>query len=105
MPKTTGRMVEWWLGWLRTTEQYTWWHPRDHVWCERDGERDTEYGCETRSRLWLGDVDPPAMAPDRETRIQMFPDGAAGGLLKHCHEEMTYLAGFLPGLYARETGG
>jgi len=174
MPKTTGRMVEWRFGWLRTTEQYTWWHPRDHVWCEWDGERDTgryvggthrvheyiggelqklkvhfrdpaeyldvsrfaatgvsaavcarvgpldtpfwgahlihlvrdtDYGCEMRSRFWLGDVDPPAMAPDRETRIQMFPDGAAGGLLKHCHEEMTYLAGFLPGLYARETGG
>jgi DAPG hydrolase PhiG domain len=43
------------------------------------------------------------MAPDRETRIQTFPDTAAEGLLKHCHEEMTYLAGFLPALYARET--
>jgi hypothetical protein len=43
------------------------------------------------------------MAPDRETRIQTFPDTAAEGLLKHCHEEMTYLAGFLPALYVRET--
>lgn len=24
---------------------------------------------------------------------------------KHCHEEMTYLAGFLPGLYAHEIAG
>ncbi len=168
-----GRMVEWWFGFLRTTEQYKWWHPRDHVWCEWIGERgtgrfiggthhvheyiggdlqklkihfrepaayldvsrfaeagitaavcarvgpldapvwaghlihlcrDTDYGCEMRSRFWLGDFDPPALAPDREARVQLFPDRIGAGLLKHCHEEMSYLAGFLPGLHARETG-
>jgi hypothetical protein len=36
-----GRMVEWWFGFLRNTEQYKWWHPRDHVWCEWVGERGT----------------------------------------------------------------
>jgi len=167
-----GRMIEWWFGFLRTTEQYKWWHPRDHVWCEWIGERgtgryiggthnvheyiggelaklrihfvepstyldasrfseagasaavcarvglleapiwtghlihlcrDTDYGCEMRSRFWLGDVDPGEMAPDRETRIQLVPDRIGEGLLKHCHEEMSYLAGFLPTLHARES--
>jgi len=166
-----GRMVEWWFGYLETTEQYKWWHPRDHVWCEWKGERgtgrfiggthhvheyvggelqklkihflepgelldasrleqagitaaicarvglleapvwaghlihlcrDTDYGCEMRSRFWLGDLEPPELAPTREARIGLFPDSAGEGLLRHCHEEMSYLAGFLPDLYARE---
>jgi hypothetical protein len=171
MPRCTGAMVEWWFGFLETTEQYQWWHPQDHVWCEWVGERgtgrfvggthnvheriggelqklrihfrepaeyldvsrfgeagitaavcarvglleapvwaghvihlcrDTAYGCEMRSRFWLGDIDPPAVAPDRETRIQLFPDRSGAGLLAHCHEEMTYLAGFLPELYGKQ---
>ncbi len=28
-------------GYLRTTEQYKWRHPKDHVWCEWIGERGT----------------------------------------------------------------
>jgi len=165
-----GRMVEWWLGFLETTEQYKWWHPKDHVWCEWIGERgtgkfiggehhvheyvggelqklkihfrdpaeylntarfaeagitaaacarvglldapvwaghiihlcrDTEYGCEMRSRFWLGDTDPAGLAPDAEARKNLFPDSAGGALLKHCHEEMSYLAGFLPELYSQ----
>ena len=36
-----GRMVDWWFGFLESTEQYKWWHPKDHVWCEWDGERAT----------------------------------------------------------------
>ncbi len=171
MPGCTGRMVEWWFGYLETTEQYKWWHPKDHVWCEWVGERgtgrfvggthhvheyiggelqrlkiqfrdpgeylaasrladagisaavcarvglldapvwaghlihlcrDTDYGCEMRSRFWLGDVDPPELAPDREARIQLFPDRVGEGLSRHCHEEMTYLARFLPELVVRE---
>ncbi len=33
--------------------------------------------------------------------MQLFPDRVGEGLLKHCHEEMTYLSGFLPELYAK----
>ncbi len=166
----SGQMVEWWFGFLENTEQYKWWHPRDHVWCEWIGERDsgkfvggthhvheyiggdlqklkinfrepaeyldvarfseagitaavcgrvgpldtdfwaghlihlcrdTDYGCEMRSRFWLGDLDPPELAPDAATRTGLFPDSAGEALLKHCHEEMSYLAGFLPDLYSK----
>jgi hypothetical protein len=172
MPGCTGRMVDWWFGWLRTTEQYKWWHPTDHVWCEWVGERgtgpyvggehhvheyiggelqklrisfrepatyfdaaklassgvsaavcgrvgeleapiwgghlihlvrDTAYGCEMRSRFWLGDVEPAELAPTPEMWRQMLTERMAEGLVKHCHEEMSYLAGFLPELWARET--
>lgn len=65
--------------------------------------RDTDYGCEMRSRFWIGDFDPPELAPDRATRIELIPDRIGQGLLKHCHEEMSYLAAFLPVLYKRET--
>jgi len=166
----SGQMVEWWFGFLENTEQYKWWHPRDHVWCEWIGERgsgkfvggthhvheymggdlqklkinfrepaeyldvarfseagitaavcgrvgpldtdfwaghlihlcrDTDYGCEMRSRFWLGDLDPPELAPDAATRTGLFPDSAGEALLKHCHEEMSYLAGFLPELHSK----
>ncbi len=171
LPGCSGRMVEWWFGYLENTEQYRWWHPKDHVWCDWVGERgtgryvggthrvheyvggvllklrihfrdpseyldasrlaaagvsaaicarigplegpvwaghfihlcrDTDYGCEMRSRFWLGDLDPPELAADREARRALFPDSLGPGLMKHCHEEMSYLAGFLPGLHARE---
>jgi hypothetical protein len=46
--------------------------------------RDTDYGCEMRSRFWLGDFEPADLAPDRETRLQVFPDRVGEGLLKHC---------------------
>lgn len=174
MPGCAGRMVEWWFGFLETTEQYKWWHPKDHVWCEWRGERgtgrfiggahrvheyiggelqkleirfqepseyldvarfgeagisaavcatvgpldapftaghlihlcrDTDYGCEMRSRFWLGDVSVAGVADDPAARATLFPDPVGEGLLKHCHEEMTYLAGFLPGLYAKHTQG
>jgi len=173
MPGCKGRMIDFWFGFLRTTEHYEWWHPTDHVWCEWVGERgtgryvggthrvheyiggeltklaiqfrppseyldvsrfgeagvstavcarvapldapirvghlvhlvrDTDYGCEMRSRFWLGDVDPPSVAPTPEARRQLFPDRIGAGLHRHCNEEMAYLAAFLPGLYARETG-
>lgn len=167
-----GHMVEWWFGYLETSEQYRWWHPKDHVWCEWVGERgtgryvggthrvheyiggelqklkihfrdpaeyldasrlresgvtaaicgrvgpleapvwaghlihlcrDTDFGCEIRSRFWLGDFEPAEIAPDEAVRNDLFPDRVGEGLMRHCHEEMTYLAGFLPGLHARNT--
>ena len=53
-----------------------------------------------RSRFWLGDVDPREIAPDREAREKLFPDAIGPTLMRHCHEEMSYLAGFLPALHA-----
>ena len=181
MPGCKGAMIDWWFGFLETTEQYKWWHPKDHVRCERAGERgtgrgarqvrgdtpggehhvhefiggglmklkirfrepseyldtsrfaeagvstavcarvgaleapvwaghlihlvrDTDYGCEMRSRFWLGDYDPPEVAATREARIALLPDRAGAGLLRHCQEEMGYLAAFLPRLHTQDTG-
>jgi hypothetical protein len=56
-----------------------------------------------RSRFWLGDLDPRPEGISRATLIQLLPDRVGEGLIKHCHEEMSYLASFLPGLYARQT--
>jgi DAPG hydrolase PhiG domain len=170
MPGCKGRMVEWWLAYPKTTEDYKRWHPTDHVWsdwvveqetghvagsthlaheyvggelqklkissrepseyfdvkrleaagiasvaCARTGPidapvwvghlihlcRDTAYGCEMRSRFWIGDFDPPDIAPDPETRRRLISDSVGPAVLQHCHEEMTILAGFLPELYAQ----
>lgn len=49
--------------------------------------RDTDYGCEMRSRFWLYDV----------------PDIAGQGVMAHCLTEMGNMADFLPGLYAKKT--
>ena len=51
--------------------------------------RDTDYGCEMRSRFWLFEV----------------PDMAGAGIMHHCIEEMGTLADFLPDLYMQETAG
>jgi hypothetical protein len=36
-----GAMVEWWFGFIHHTEQYRWWHPRDHLFSGWEGERGT----------------------------------------------------------------
>ena len=41
MPGCSGTMIAWWLGFVHHTEEYLWWHPRDHVWSGWDGERGT----------------------------------------------------------------
>lgn len=41
MPGCTGAMIQWWFGFVHHTEEYLWWHPRDHVWSDWDGERGT----------------------------------------------------------------
>ena len=38
-------------------------------------------------------------------RRRAVSTGLGRALAVHCHEEMTTLAGFLPELYAAETGG
>jgi hypothetical protein len=169
MPGCRSEMIDWWFGYVRTTEQYKRWHPTDHVWCDWDGldgeyiggthlvheyiggnlnklkihfrpaeeyldvsrfeqadvgtavcartgsletdlwaghlihlVRDTDYGCEMRSRFWLGDFE-PNIAETPERLSELIPDVVGWGLLKHCNEEMGFLAGFLPDLYRAET--
>lgn len=50
--------------------------------------RDTDFGCEMRSRFWLYAAD----------------EKLGRALMQHCIEEMGNLADLLPGLYAKETG-
>lgn len=78
--------------------------------------RATEDGAEMRSRFWLG------MVAKRDGNEQVasiegivantylarrlgVSRSAAIDLMNHCTEEMNILAGFLPDLYAEETGG
>jgi hypothetical protein len=71
--------------------------------------RDTDYGCEMRSRFWLGMIshrDPAVTIPDaevREMRKTNLDADFARRLHQHCVEEMGYLAEVLPVLYRRET--
>ncbi len=51
--------------------------------------RDTDYGCEMRSRFWLFEA----------------TEEFGRALMTHCVEEMGNLADLLPDLYARETAG
>ena len=51
--------------------------------------RDTDFGCEMRSRFWPFNV----------------PDVAGLGIMMHCYQEMGNLADFLPDLCTRETSG
>lgn len=37
----TGEMVKWWFGFIHHTEEYLWWHPRDHIFSDWIGERGT----------------------------------------------------------------
>ena len=75
--------------------------------------RETPEGCEMRSRFWLGEVHvrglPEGNPLDRVlatpfVRRQLMPRRLCRDLLVHCAEEMNHLAGFLPALYAQETG-
>lgn len=34
----TPAMVDWWLGFVHHTEEYRWWHPRDHVFSAWEGD-------------------------------------------------------------------
>lgn len=37
----SGEMVKWWFSFIHHTEQYLWWHPRDHVFSDWIGPRGT----------------------------------------------------------------
>ena len=75
--------------------------------------RETEEGCEMRSRFWMGESHfrllPEGNPMDRllQTRFVrqlLMPERIARHLLIHCAEEMNHLASFLPALFAQETG-
>lgn len=71
--------------------------------------RETDYGCEMRSRFWLGTIthrDPTTTIPEsqaREMRKANLNVEFARRLHQHCVEEMGYLAEILPMLYRRVT--
>lgn len=65
--------------------------------------QDTARGCTMRSRFWLGDLTPRIPVLTGLARREMTTDAALGALHRHCKEEMTILAGFLPDLFAQYT--
>jgi len=72
--------------------------------------RDTDYGCEMRSRFWLGVLAEKASGrrlPEEVAiglRKKNLTDDFARRLHQHATEEMGYLAEILPVLYRRHTG-
>ena len=71
--------------------------------------RNTDHGCEMRSRFWLGEIasrDPTieiSASEARELRRRHLDQAFARRLHQHCAEEMGYLAELLPTLYRRVT--
>lgn len=64
--------------------------------------RDTDYGCEVRTRLFIGDFDPAPTALMRSIMLRFISDERARWLMRHQSEEYVYLSQFLPSLYERE---
>jgi hypothetical protein len=71
--------------------------------------RDTDYGCEMRSRFWLGEIasrDPKVKFTDEQVaamRMASVNEELARRLHQHATEEMGYLAEIVPPLYRRYT--
>jgi hypothetical protein len=74
--------------------------------------RDTDEGCEMRSRFWSGDIKfrnqlvGPLLDRILNTRFmrkKLVKDELGRDLTIHCAEEMNRLAGFLPELYHKMT--
>ena len=71
--------------------------------------RDTDYGCEMRSRFWLGIIesrDPKVAYSESDARAlreRSVNEELARRLHQHCVEEMGYLSELLPTLYRRVT--
>lgn len=66
--------------------------------------RDTDYGCEVRSRFWIGDFEPADAAPPPAVVAGLLSDTNACWQMAHCLEEFHYLSQFLPDLYDQEMG-
>jgi hypothetical protein len=71
--------------------------------------RDTDYGCEMRTRFWLGMIahrDPTITLPEaaiKAARGEQLTEDFVRRLHQHAVEEMGYLAELLPTLYRRVT--
>lgn len=74
--------------------------------------RDTEDGCEMRSRFWAGDVEIALpvigsllgfVANTRAVRSKLATDDLGRHLVIHCAEEMNHLAMVLPDLFRENT--
>ena len=71
--------------------------------------RNTDYGCELRTRFWLGEVhhqDLDTELPDdavAAVRSNVLTDDLATRMHRHATEEMGYLADLLPVLYRQVT--
>lgn len=72
--------------------------------------RDTDFGCEMRSRFWLGHIDTRGDVPpmDEGATKAMRAEALGGDFPKRLHqhaiEEMGYLADLLPVFYRQVTG-
>jgi hypothetical protein len=72
--------------------------------------RNTDYGCEMRSRFFLGHVEsrdpekPFSEAEATAIRREAVTEELARRLHQHATEEMGYLAEFLPILYRQISG-
>jgi hypothetical protein len=71
--------------------------------------RETEDGCEMRSRFWLGKIEirglpakliPNKIASSKFVAKHAVPIGLGRDMVVHCGSEMNHLASFLPDLYA-----
>ena len=56
MPGVSPRMISWWFGeYMQTTENYTRWHPRDHVWMSWEDKRPgTHIGAKHLAHEFIG---------------------------------------------------
>ena len=71
--------------------------------------RETDEGCEMRSRFWLGDIEVTwfrkeglvnRMARSKSIAKRVVPLELGRDMLVHCASEMNHLASFLPELYS-----
>jgi hypothetical protein len=62
--------------------------------------RDQDWGCEVRTRFWLGALDPATAQIPPGMRDLMLSERNAAWQMIHCIEEFRYLSTFLPELFA-----
>ncbi len=64
--------------------------------------RDQDWGCEVRSRFWIGVFDPPAAEIPIGIRERLLSERNAAWQMIHCIEEFHHLSTFLPELFAAQ---